>query len=93
MRAKRPGVNGNRGETTQGVNRIRGETTRYQKFSTLIRLDICESMVGLHGCEIEKHKLFFFGKLCKMDNGYLVKNIFIHRLFTCMSDNGNRIGI
>jgi len=29
MRAKRPGANGNRGETTQGANGIRGETTRY----------------------------------------------------------------
>jgi hypothetical protein len=28
--AKRPGANGNRGETTQGANRIRGETTRYR---------------------------------------------------------------
>jgi hypothetical protein len=30
MRAKRPGANENRGETTQGANGIRGETTRYQ---------------------------------------------------------------
>jgi hypothetical protein len=30
MRAKRPGANGNRGETTQRANRIRGETTRYR---------------------------------------------------------------
>ena len=29
MRAKRPGANGNRGETTKGANGIRGETTRY----------------------------------------------------------------
>ena len=29
MRAKRPGTNGNRGETSQGANGIRGETTRY----------------------------------------------------------------
>jgi hypothetical protein len=29
MRAKRPGANGNRGETTQGANGIRGETTQY----------------------------------------------------------------
>ena len=29
MRAKRPGANGNMGETTQGANGIRGETTRY----------------------------------------------------------------
>jgi hypothetical protein len=28
MRTKRPGANGNRGETTHGMNRIRGETTR-----------------------------------------------------------------
>ena len=34
MRAKRPGANGNRGETTQGANGIRGETTRYQYYST-----------------------------------------------------------
>ena len=33
MRAKRPGTNGNRGETSQGANGIRGETTR------CIRLD------------------------------------------------------
>jgi len=30
MRAKRPGANGNRGETTRGANGIRGETTRIQ---------------------------------------------------------------
>jgi hypothetical protein len=30
MRAKRPGANGNRGETTQGANGIRGETTQYR---------------------------------------------------------------
>ena len=30
MRAKRPGANGNRGETTHGANRIWGETTRYR---------------------------------------------------------------
>jgi hypothetical protein len=29
MRAKRPGSNGNRGETTQEANRIQGETTWY----------------------------------------------------------------
>jgi hypothetical protein len=28
MRAKRPGANGNRGETTKGANGIRGETTQ-----------------------------------------------------------------
>ena len=28
MRAKRPGANGNRGETTHGANGIRGETTQ-----------------------------------------------------------------
>jgi hypothetical protein len=65
-----------------------------QKFSTLTRSDICESMVGLRSiiCELEKRKLFFFWKLCKMDYGYLVKNIFMHRLFTCMSDTRHRIG-
>ena len=33
-----------------------------QKFSTLTRSDICESMVGLRSiiCELEKRKLFFF---------------------------------
>ena len=30
MRAKRPGANGNRGETTHGANRIWDETTRYR---------------------------------------------------------------
>ena len=30
MRAKRPGVNGNRGKTTQGANGNRGETNWYQ---------------------------------------------------------------
>jgi len=65
-----------------------------QKISTLARSDLCENMVGLRSiiCEIEKRKLFFFGKLCKMDNGYLVQNISIHRLFTCMSDNRHRKG-
>jgi hypothetical protein len=39
-----------------------------QKFNTLTRSDMCESMVGWRSiiCEIEKRKLFFFGKLCKM---------------------------
>jgi hypothetical protein len=31
MSAKRPGANGNRGETTHGVNGIQVETTRIQK--------------------------------------------------------------
>lgn len=58
-----------------------------QKFSTLTRSDMCESMVGLRSmiCIIEKSKLFFLGKLCKIYNGYLVNNIFIHRL--SMSEN------
>jgi hypothetical protein len=30
MRAKRPGANGNRSETTHGANRFRGEMTRIQ---------------------------------------------------------------
>jgi hypothetical protein len=36
-----------------------------QKFNTLTRSDMCESMVGWRSiiCEIEKRKLFFFGKL------------------------------
>ena len=36
MRAKRPGANGNRGETTQGANGIRGETTRYPSIPHII---------------------------------------------------------
>jgi hypothetical protein len=35
--AKRPGANGNRGETTQGANGIRGETTRYRRECNKIR--------------------------------------------------------
>ena len=64
------------------------------KFSTIKWSDNCEIMVRLWSttCEIDQRNLFFFWKLCKMDYGYLVKNIFMHRLFTCMSDTRHRIG-
>jgi hypothetical protein len=37
MRAKWPGTNGNRSETTHGANRIRGETTRIRFFRVIRR--------------------------------------------------------
>lgn len=51
------------------------------KIST--RSDMCESMIGLHPIisEIDKRKLVFFGKLCKLDTNSLSKNIFLFRLY------------
>ena len=55
---------------------------------------MCESMVGLRNitCDIEKRKLYFFGKLCKTKNSYLAKQIFLQRLFSCLLDGRNHIG-
>lgn len=59
------------------------------KIST--RSDMCESMLGLHPIvsEIDKRKLAFFGKLCKLDINCLTKNIFLLRLCDFLQD-GNK---
>ena len=42
--------------------------------------------VGLNPitCEIEKRKLYFFGKLYNMNSKHILKKIFLNRLFTCV---------
>lgn len=57
------------------------------KIST--RSDMCESMLGLHPIisEIDKRKLAFFGKLCKLDINCLAKNIFLLRLCDLLQDS------
>lgn len=77
------------------LNRLQHFVTKHtQKFGTLIQW-LRHSWK--HGWTMKynlwNRKVYNFCKF-KMVNGYLllVKNIFMHKLFTCMSDNENRIG-
>lgn len=56
-----------------------------QRFHPRTRSDMCESMLGLNPliCEVEKRKLYLFGKFCRMETASLPKKMFLLRLFTC----------
>ena len=60
------------------------------KIST--RSDMCESMRGMLSitCEIDKRKLLFSGKVCKLDCNYLTKAIFLTRLYDFIQNNGKQ---
>ncbi|KAK3088399.1 hypothetical protein FSP39_018702 [Pinctada imbricata] len=52
------------------------------------RSDICEGLfdvLPIH-YEIDKRKLLFFGRLCRMDNSLLPKKIFLTRLFSSIEN-------
>ena len=53
---------------------------------------MCESMLGMLSltCEIDKRKLLFFGKVCKLDCNYLTKGIFLTRLHDFIQKNGKQ---
>ena len=53
---------------------------------------MCESINGIHPIMsfIHKRKLFFFQKLCMLDNNYLSKRIFLIRLFSFLIDPHRR---
>ncbi len=65
-----------------------------QRFKTQTRSDMCESMVGLNPliCEVEKRKLYLFGKLCRMEPNIMSKQIFLVRLFSCLQNSNLRNG-
>jgi hypothetical protein len=71
------------------LNRLQHFIAKHiQQLPKLTRSDICESLVGLNPitCEIEKRKLYFFGKLCNMNSKHLPKKMFLNRLCTCVFD-------
>jgi hypothetical protein len=68
----------------QAFNKLQHFVTKdIQGMKISTRLDMCESMLGLYPIilEIDKRKLVFFGKLCKLDTDCLSKNIFLYRLY------------
>jgi len=67
------------------LNRLQHFVEKHtEKFITMTRLDYCESMVRLRSttCEIDQRNLFSSWKTVKNGQGHLVKNIFMHRLFS-----------
>lgn len=52
------------------------------------RSDMCQSILGLHPiiAYIDKRKLYFLQKLCKLDDDFMSKTIFLTRLFSYFID-------
>ena len=54
-----------------------------QGFHFRTRTDMCTSLIGWFSIEayISVKKMLFIGRICRMDVGYLTREIFIKRLF------------
>lgn len=62
--------------------------TQGLKIST--RSDRCEIMLGIYPIvsEIDKRKLLFFGKICKLDTVCLTRNMFLAELYDLINNDG-----
>jgi hypothetical protein len=65
---------------------------RIQNSRTCTRSDMCQSLVGIHPISsyIDTRKLLFLQKLCSLDDNFLMKSIFMTRLFSYFADNSRK---
>ena len=65
---------------------------RIQNSRTCTRSDMCQSLVGIHPISsyIDTRKLLFLQKLCSLDDNFLMKSMFMTRLFSYFADNSRK---